>query len=166
MSKVILKQNADVGQYLVAAEDVSKGTVLVRETSYLTTNMKLNTIQFDCDSHVALAEEGLLWRIQHMCDPNTILVVGDERERSERSGIVTICIVAIRNIRKGDPIGYNYNTTEIELFRFFSCKCGSKQCIGKVGGFSLLNRDQQKNLISKFKVIGVTPAVFAYWKRR
>lgn len=162
MNKVILQQNADVGQYLVASEDVSKGTVLLSETSHLIADMRLYTIQFDIESHVALAEDGLLWRIQHLCEPNCMLVVGDERERMERSGVVTTRVVALCYIRKGDPVGYNYNTTDIKLFRFFLCKCGSKQCLGKVGGFSCLNYDQQKNLISKFKVMGVTPAVLAY----
>lgn len=166
MNKVILQRSVDVGQFLVAAEDVSKGTVLVCETSFLTRDMRLNTIQFDGLSHVALAEDGLLWRIQHLCDPNCVLVVGDERERMKQSDTVTIRVVALRHIPKGNTIGYNYNTTEVKLFRMFSCKCGSRHCLGKVGGFSLLDYDQQKSLIIKFKESEMTPAVLDYWNKQ
>lgn len=121
---VILQRSAEVGQFLAVAEDVSKGMVLVCETSFLTTDMKLNTIQFENITHVALAEDGLLWRIQHSCDPNCVLIVGDEQERMDQSDTVTIRVVALRNIKKGTSISYNYNTTEVNCFELFHVHVG------------------------------------------
>jgi hypothetical protein len=55
--------------------------------------------------------------------------------------------VALRNIKKGEEITYNYLTTEYDLVRDnldFDCKCGSKN--GRIKGFKFLTKSQKLKL--------------------
>ena len=59
--------------------------------------------------------------INHSCDPNCeVDIVRDE-----------IWISAIKKIKKGDELFYDYGYTfDKDDFRDHICKCGSKRCIG------------------------------------
>jgi len=75
--------------------------------------------------------------INHSCDPNceTEIIRGH------------IWIIALRDIKKGEEISYNYNY-EIEDYKDHACQCGSNRCIGYI-----LDEDQwpkmRKNRESK-----------------
>jgi uncharacterized protein len=67
--------------------------------------------------------------INHSCDPNCEAVEDDGR----------IFIEAIRDIRRGEELGYEYNITFDErhtkaLKRRYRCLCGSKDCRGTLLG--------------------------------
>lgn len=59
--------------------------------------------------------------INHSCDPNC------ETENEDGH----IWIVAIKNIKKGDELSYNYGY-DLESFKDHPCKCGSKNCVGYI----------------------------------
>lgn len=65
--------------------------------------------------------------INHSCDPNCEAVEEDRR----------IFIEAIRNIRPGEELSYDYNfevdeDDTPELRRFYVCRCGADNCRGTI----------------------------------
>jgi hypothetical protein len=61
--------------------------------------------------------------INHHCDPNCETVIEDSR----------VFIDAIRNIKPGDELGYDYqltweSTDEPEELALYACRCGAKKC--------------------------------------
>jgi SET domain-containing protein len=65
--------------------------------------------------------------INHSCDPNCEAVNDDGR----------IYIEAIRTIRPGEELGYDYNLTLEErhtprMKKIWACRCGAKQCRGTI----------------------------------
>lgn len=59
--------------------------------------------------------------INHTCDPNceTDIIRGH------------IWIIALRNIKKGEELSYDYGY-DIDEFRDHPCLCGSKKCVGYI----------------------------------
>lgn len=71
--------------------------------------------------------------INHSCDPNCEAVI-DEHEGKNRKKD-RIYIEAIRDIKPGEELTYNYGITLDEphtarLKKVWACKCGSKKCTG------------------------------------
>ena len=60
--------------------------------------------------------------INHSCNPNCESVIEDEKR---------VVINAIRDIKKGEEITYNYGYS-LDNFREHPCKCGSKNCVGYI----------------------------------
>jgi uncharacterized protein len=61
--------------------------------------------------------------INHSCEPNC-------KYKQEK---LRIWIVAIRNIKKGEEISYDYGY-DLEDYKNHRCKCGKKTCIGYIIG--------------------------------
>ncbi len=59
--------------------------------------------------------------INHSCNPNAEFDIKKER----------VWIVAIKNIKKGEEITYDYGY-DIENWQDHPCKCGSKNCVGYI----------------------------------
>jgi len=71
--------------------------------------------------------------INHSCDPNCEATIeeaeGDDRRKDK------VLIEAIRNIKPGEELTYNYGITLAErhtprLKKIWECRCGSKNCTG------------------------------------
>ncbi|MDG2525539.1 SET domain-containing protein-lysine N-methyltransferase [Stenotrophomonas sp. HITSZ_GD] len=71
--------------------------------------------------------------INHSCSPNCEAVIeeaeGDDRRQDK------VFIEAIRNIKPGEELTYNYGITLAErhtprLKKIWECRCGSKNCTG------------------------------------
>ena len=60
--------------------------------------------------------------INHSCDPNC--------EVFGRG--LKIWVYAIKNIKKGDELSYDYGFSYDEDYKQFPCKCGSKNCCGYI----------------------------------
>lgn len=52
-------------------------------------------------------------------------------------------LVALRDIAKGEPISFDYNTTEWDMSCKFKCLCASDKCYRIVQGFKYLNAEQR-----------------------
>ncbi|MCB1227864.1 MAG: SET domain-containing protein-lysine N-methyltransferase [Verrucomicrobiales bacterium] len=57
--------------------------------------------------------------INHSCDPNCEALIEDDE----------IWIYALRKIRKGEELSYNYGF-DLETWEDHPCQCGSKRCVG------------------------------------
>ena len=60
--------------------------------------------------------------INHSCDPNCEVDIIKGK----------IWIIAIKDIKKGDELSYDYGFGYDADFRQFTCKCGSKNCCGYI----------------------------------
>jgi D-alanine-D-alanine ligase-like ATP-grasp enzyme len=83
------------------------------------------TVQFSQASH-AEPQPFQLRYVNHSCAPNV--------QFDLEGGILR----AIRDIEPGDELVYFYPSTEWEMAETFDCKCGSVDCLGRIGGASQL----------------------------
>jgi len=60
--------------------------------------------------------------INHSCDPNCEVDIIRGH----------IWIIAIRNIKKGEELNYNYNFEYDKDYKDDPCKCGAKRCVGYI----------------------------------
>jgi hypothetical protein len=72
--------------------------------------------------------------LNHGCEPNAFL------------DFSCLCVRALKDIRAGEEVKVNYAATEYEMHDSFRCDCGSPACLGMIGGFKFLTRDQQLKL--------------------
>jgi SET domain-containing protein len=134
------------GKGVFAARNIKKGEDIIEYKGRLLTAEEADMIyEGDETGHTflfTLNEEWVIdanvtggkarW-INHSCEPNCGSYLlehpGDDRTKDK------MMIEAIRNIKKGEELGYNYEITvdyrlskeEKELWK---CLCGSKKCIG------------------------------------
>ena len=60
--------------------------------------------------------------INHSCNPNC-----------EVSGVgLKIWVYAIRDIKKGEELSYDYGFGYDEYYKDFPCRCGAKNCVGYI----------------------------------
>jgi len=101
-------------------------TVLYSVSEYISPERTIHTVQLDRnpDVHVEITAPGRL--INHSCDPNT--GVKDNKH-------MAFDFIALRSIKKGDEISFDYETTEYESIAVPKCLCGTPSCRGKTVGF-------------------------------
>lgn len=75
--------------------------------------------------------------LNHSCDPNTFV---------KKKGKI-FYLISIKNIKKGDEINFDYDTTDYDNKEFeFACSCKSRKCRKIIRGFKYLNARQKKKL--------------------
>lgn len=111
----------------IKAEDIGE----LRESGR---NPVVDPLQIDFDEYVNLEEPYVL--INHSCDPNT--------------GLRNRMLYAIRNIKKGEEITYDYSSA---WFDGFECNCGSKNCRRHIGDFTSIPITVRKRYFS----LGIVP---------
>lgn len=117
------------GHTVVACEPISRGELIVVWSGTLVTGVELNLmsptvrrycLQVEEDQYlVSLSDCEPPDYVNHSCDPNAGL-----------SG--QIALVAMRNIRAGEEITYDYATSDGSPYDEFACSCGSPHCRGRV----------------------------------
>jgi hypothetical protein len=68
----------------------------------------------------------------HSCNPNVV--------------IRNLTYIALREIRPGDAITFDYDTTELDMAEPFTCACQSKSCRGIIRGYVHLTMAQRAAL--------------------
>ncbi len=91
-----------------------------------------NTVQIGQDAYVDPLFPGRF--LNHSCEPNAGLI--DET-----------CLIALRQIKPGEEIRYDYSTALLERFWSLECHCGAKECRGSVGDFDQLPKKTQQNYL-------------------
>lgn len=96
------------------------------------------TIQIAPDKHLEsftsdYTDTDSLWRfINHSCKPNCAI------------NITNRMLFALQEIKTGEEITFDYNTTEAEISSPFVCNCGAKNCLKYIRGYKYLNREQSQ----------------------
>jgi len=132
----IVSRNGQLG--VVATTAVAAGHIVLALDGPIVSHPTRYTVQIGEAEHVdaeAAASDGSypVWRfLNHSCEPNTRL---EGR-----------ALVAIADIRTGDEVTFDYDTTEWDMASPFPCACGASTCRGLVRGFRHLAPAQRERL--------------------
>lgn len=140
-SLVEMKEDAGF-KGVFAREDISQDSVIFQLRGTITTTPSKYTIQLGRRQHLKFptirkADDDLdyCWQyLNHRCEPNGYI---NTAERTFR---------ALRNIKRGEEITFNYLTTESVMAVPFNCTCGSSNCFGFIRGRDFLDREEDERL--------------------
>jgi hypothetical protein len=118
--KFFIATDPKFGQGVVAKVFFRKGELLFRFDGTILDYQTLFTLQKE--KGVYIEDPYFMGKILHSCDPNTIVDIKKQ------------LFWASKDIKSGDFITMDYESTEDELFRSFHCQCGSEKCRGLISG--------------------------------
>ena len=130
----IKKSNID-NRGLYASKNIKSGTKIIEYKGKIVTKKKVEEdSKYDNDKAIYLFNLNKKYDldgdfryntarlINHSCNPNC-----------EVSGVgFKIWVYAIRDIKKGEELSYDYGFGYDEYYKDFPCKCGSKNCVGYI----------------------------------
>jgi uncharacterized protein len=146
--KKIARRRSDIhGNGVFALEDIAKGERVIRYRGKLRSHAEVDEeyAELEEDGHTflfTLNDEYVLdankggnvarW-INHSCKPNCEALIEEHAKGNRRKDKVVI--EAIRNIKAGEELTYNYGITLDEPHtakakKLWGCKCGQKNCTG------------------------------------
>ena len=126
---------------LVASRACAAGDTILQIDGVVQTTPSRYSVQVGADEHIERPaevtqdeeEQRYQWRfLNHSCEPNAMLI---DRE-----------LRALRPIRRGEEITFDYLTNEFDMATPFRCGCGSEQCMGEIRGFRHLGKTLRKRL--------------------
>ena len=86
-------------------------------------------------------------RFNHSCQPNSKFVY-EKRQATfpdlDSNDEVFWYVMATRDIKKGENVTFDYNTTEYTTVEVFQCMCGADTCLGEIKGYKYLSPEQQR----------------------
>jgi len=144
--KLKLRQTKKFGKAVFAKENIKKkeliaefdGPIYDEDFDGWTRDLQNHTIQ--CGEERWRDSKGLARFINHSCDPHCGI-----------KGLYKV--VAVRNIKKGEQITWDYEMTEESDWWKLRCKCGSPLCrkwIGNHANMPQAIRDKYKGFISRW----------------
>ena len=130
----IKKSNID-NKGLYAAQDIKEGSKIIRyKGKIITIKETEENLKFDNDKAIYLFNLNKKYDldgdfkyntarlINHSCNPNC-----------EVTGAgLKIWVYAIRDIKKGEELSYDYGFGYDEYYKDFPCRCGSRNCVGYI----------------------------------
>ena len=130
----IKKSNID-NRGLYANADIKDGTKIIEYKGKIVTKKKVEeNSKYDNEKAIYLFNLNKKYDldgdfryntarlINHSCNPNC-----------EVSGVgLKIWVYAIRDIKKGEELSYDYGFGYDEYYKDFPCRCGSKNCVGYI----------------------------------
>ena len=130
----IKKSNID-NQGLYASQSIKSGKVVIKYKGKIITKKETDTNpKYDNDKAIYLFNLNKRYDldgdfkyntarlINHSCNPNCEV---------EGKGL-KLWIVAIRDIKKGEELSYDYGFGYDKDYKQFVCKCGAKNCVGYI----------------------------------
>ena len=128
---------------LYARKDIIAGSVIFDLKGRISSRGNKYSVQLSRDKHLDFPlirkpndDLDYAWQyLNHSCEPNGYV----------DAAAYSFC--ALRNIRKGEEITFNYLTTEYELAAPFLCGCRSAKCFGFIRGYKFLTADQIPELL-------------------
>ncbi|PON60140.1 Methyltransferase [Parasponia andersonii] len=146
------------GYGLKLLEDISKGQFLIeyvgevldmqayeaRQKEYALKGHKhFYFMTLNCNEVIDACIKGNKGRfINHSCDPNC------QTEKWMVNGEICIGLFALRDIKKGEEVTFDYNYVRVFGAAAKKCYCGSPQCRGYIGGDPLKNEDYPPKMLS------------------
>ena len=120
---------------LYAADDIKKGTKIIQYKGKIITVKESETNpKYDNDKAIYLFninkkldldgdfKFNIARLINHSCEPNCEVFGSGNK----------VWIYAMRNIKKGDELSYDYGFSFDEDYKQYPCKCGSAKCVGYI----------------------------------
>lgn len=136
----------DVGRGVFVTRDFAEGETILElrgrlidfQASLAKGDRECDALQIAADSYLDLEPPGVL--VNHSCDPNTGVFSGPR-------------LVALRDIRAGEEIRYDYSTTMDEDHWTLPCSCCAPQCRGVVRDFKWLPKERKLEFIRRRAVL-------------
>ena len=145
--KIKARKSAIHGNGVFAVEPLKKGERIIRYRGLLRTHAEVDaddsgdvesghTFLFTLNDEYVLDANyngnDARW-MNHSCSPNCEAVIEESADDDRRED--KVFIEAIRNIKPGEELVYNYGITLAErhtprLKKIWECRCGSKKCTG------------------------------------
>jgi hypothetical protein len=107
---------------LFASRDIDAGKIILVLKGNHFKEPTRTSIQIGLEKHLEHYEGG---HINHHCDPSAEIVI-NSREHAPNTGTVEPLVLAKRNIKAGEEITFDYETTEEVMAEPFHCKCHGK----------------------------------------
>jgi SET domain-containing protein len=135
--KVELKKTKKFGRAVFAKAEIPKGHLIAtfdgpfydNDFDDWTEDLLNHAIQ--CGPSLWRDSKGLARYLNHSCDPNCGI-----KGRFK--------VVAMRNIKKGEQITWDYEMTEKSNWWKMKCQCGSANCRKKIGNYKNLPKGQRR----------------------
>ena len=142
LSNFVLGKN-HLGRAVFAAKNFKKGDVICKfEGKMVSIDNVPKKLEHELDRYVQVEVDKFMGPsgyiddyINHSCGPNSGL-------KFTKAGIL---LTAIRNIKTGDEIHWDYSTTLFNNEWKMVCDCRTKKCRKIIGDFTLLDPKVQKN---------------------
>ncbi|EWC48799.1 hypothetical protein DRE_00104 [Drechslerella stenobrocha 248] len=115
-------KSGNFSKYATSATHIPAGTIIANFSTAATPagDKAYSSLQVSETEHIELNSD--LLYANHSCDPNVIF------------DTTSWTVTAIRDIEEGEPIAFNYLSTEWEMAQAFPCECGSPKCLGEIRG--------------------------------
>lgn len=133
--KLAIKKAGAKGLGVFAERNFNMGELVVRGKPVSITKIRTDhSFQVDFNNHVELNEPARL--INHSCDPNLAI---------RNNSVGGYDFIAIKQINKGDELGWDYCTTEyISIAVKDRCLCESENCRVIISGYVTLPEEDKE----------------------
>jgi SET domain-containing protein len=143
--------HSKLGKAVFANRDFKKGEKIIEYKGKLLTREQLPTPYDKVDDYYVQIGKNLYMGpsgglddfFNHSCNPNAGLKIEEKR----------VIFIAIKNIKKGEEITWDYSTTMDEDDWEMDCRCGSKNCRKRIRDFKYLPKEIQQKYIK----LGIVP---------
>ena len=129
---------------VVVKEKIYQGDIVFMFEGKIITQPTRTSIQVDVSKHIDgqhqidSDDKSLSWKfINHSCEPNGYIDIDNQT------------YVALRDIKVGEELTFDFHTTEFDISDPFDCECKSKNCLKRIEGFKHLDKEQKKKVQSK-----------------
>lgn len=144
-----MRQSA-LGKAVFAGRDFKKGEKIIEFKGRLFTYEQLPTPYDEVEDHYVQIDKNLYMGpsgnlddfFNHSCNPNSGIKIIGKR----------VFLIAIKNVKKGEEIAFDYSTTMDEDDWELDCVCNNKNCRKKIRDFKYLPREVQQKYI-KLEVV-------------
>lgn len=134
-NNVEIRKSGAFGWGVFAKTAIPKGTVVFTgRLLAISDKQNTHTIQTTLDEHVLMDLPARY--SNHMCASDNLgLRIPSDENHYLKGGDAVYDFVAKRDILPSEELAWDYETTEVKIKNFPSCKCGSSKCRGQVLGF-------------------------------
>ena len=144
-TKKFIVKNTENGLGVFANKDFKKGEKIIDFRGNFYTGEELPTPYDEFEDHYLQIGDNLYMGpsgdiddfFNHSCDPNSGLKINSKK----------VFLIAIKDIKKGDEITWDYSTTIDEDDWEMDCNCGSKNCRRRIRDFKYLPKNIQKKYL-------------------
>lgn len=124
-------KDTGLGKGTYACQDFRENEIICQLTGKMQKHATAFTVQVSPHEHIVPLFGKYL---NHSCSPNCYF---EHTDRTFR---------ALKPIKNGDEITFNYCTTEYKMASPFDCFCGSENCYHTVQGYKYLTEKQKQNI--------------------
>jgi XTP/dITP diphosphohydrolase len=142
MPGVVIKKIRNNGKGLFANKNFKRNEIIVSFRGTIIPGPTKYSVQIDWGKHLESHPPAKF--LNHSCYPNAGV-------KTNNRGYPFLS--AMRNIKKGEEVTFDYAMSEYNITPKFHCRCGSKNCRKLIGGFKFLDtktKKKYKDFISSY----------------